>query len=514
MNKLIIFIGTICALLWGFITAITFGIPDFWCKTIDQISFHLMSREIFKMSNGFYYDVSNNDMPTIIFLILFGIIFALVFFLVCRVEKHSSKKPPLKLIIFFSILFRVIILPSELIHENDMYRYIWDGKTTLHKINPYKYAPADIFMYEHGFTDDYYDSDKEVTIKGKVFNASDEQNLTKLLQLRDQNPILYERIGHWEVPTIYPPITQILFTIPVLFNGNSLILMKFFFVLFDIGSFFLIISLLKYLKVNPCLSIVYGWSPLVLVEISNGGHYDSIPIFLTLLSLLLYFKGRQKEGACFLAFATLSKFFSGVLLPILLKPFRVRHVFLFAGIITFFYLPFIVWDQTGIKGIFQGFITYNQQWFYNDSIFTLIRVILKKTSSHLTLSLMPAKIIAGCVYLTILAVLIVKRSKGDLDTLHKCFLAIALLFIINPVADPWYFCWVIPFLCFFPYKSWYLLSGLLMLSYLNFHSDIGTVEMQFLGISLIRWLTYAPFFLYLAIECLWKPKFIQNGFQP
>jgi len=463
------------------------------------------------MSNGFYYDVNNNDMPTIIFLILFGIIFALVFFLISRIENGPSKKHSLSLIIFFSLLFRIIILPSELIHENDMYRYIWDGKATLHKINPYKYAPADLFMYDHGYVDDYYDSTYEVTIKGKVFNDKDVENLEVLDQLRNQNSLFYERIGHWEVPTIYPPITQLLFTIPVFVNNDSLVLMKSFFVLFDVGSLFLIISLLKHFRKNPCMSIIYGWSPLVLFEIAIGGHYDSIPIFFTLLSLALYFKGRQKGGVCFLALATLSKFFSGVLLPILLKPLKIQTVFLFAIVISLFYLPFILWDQTGIQGVFQGLMTYNQQWSYNASLFAVLYILLEKMPFHLTSILLSAKVIAGCLYLVLLTFLAVRKSKTDLGILHKCFLAIAILFIINPVADPWYFCWVIPFLCFFPYRSWYLLSGLLMLSYLNFHSDISIVDIKFLEISLIAWITYVPFFLYLAAECLWQPKFSIDG---
>ena len=44
-----------------------------------------------------------------------------------------------------------------MIHENDIYRYVWDGKTSLHKINPFKYAPADLFMYEYGLSEDYYE---------------------------------------------------------------------------------------------------------------------------------------------------------------------------------------------------------------------------------------------------------------------------------------------------------------------------------------------------------------------
>jgi len=508
MNKSLIIIGTICALLWGFITALTFGIPEKFIQWIDWITFHKVSREVNQMANGFYYDVSNNDMPTIAFLILFGIIFFLVFFLTLLIYKNPPQKHALGLIILFSILFRMIILPGELIHENDIYRYIWDGKATAHGINPYKYAPADVFMYENGYVDDYYDEYHEVTIKAKTFTDKDTQNLETLVELRDENPTFYKRIGHWQVSTIYPPMTQLLLILPVWINSYSLVLMKSFFVLFDIASLFLIIGLLNHFHMNPSMSIIYGWSPLVLFEISNGGHYDSIPIFFTLLSLLFFVKRRQWGGTGVLALAALSKFFSGVLLPILINPLKKRYIFFFGLVILAFYAPFIIWDQTGVYGVFQGFITYNQQWSYNASLFALIHIILETISSHLTQTLLPSKIVAGCLYLVVLVILSVKKSKSDLDVIHKCFLAIAILFIINPVADPWYFCWVMPFLCFFPYKSWYLLSGLLMLGYLNFHSDISIVDVRYWKIPLIGWITYVPFFFLLIIESLWRPKFI------
>jgi len=249
-----------------------------------------------------------------------------------RVEKERPEKHSLKMIIFFSILMRLIILPGELIHENDIYRYIWDGNSMVSGINPYKYAPADVFMYDHGIDEDYYDEYFDVTIKGKAFSEEDEWNLDKLLDLRDQNPIFYERIGHWQVPTIYPPVAQILFIIPVLINDHSLMIMKGFFLLFDIGSLFVIIALLKHFNKNVCMCIVYGWSPLVLFEIANAGHYDSIPIFLTFLSLFLLIKKRQLGGMCVLALATLSKFFSGILLPIVLRPIKMRLILIFAGI--------------------------------------------------------------------------------------------------------------------------------------------------------------------------------------
>jgi alpha-1,6-mannosyltransferase len=517
MNKYLISTGLICSLLWGFITSMTFGIPLAWCRWVDRFTLHYLRKEVFQLANGFYYDTNNNDMPTVMFLILFGVIFSSVFTLIWQIEHRRPEKYSLKIIIFFSLLFRLIILPGELIHESDIYRYLWDGKVATHNINPYKYAPADLFMYERGYVDDYYDARNNVTIKGRIYSDKDIHRLDTLIKLRDKNPVYFNRIGHPSVPTIYPPAAEAFFILSVFLRPDSVLLMKFIFLLFDIGVLFLIIGLLKHFNKDPCFSLIYGWSPLVLKEIANSGHYDSIPIFFTMLSIFLFFKRHHMAGIGALALATLSKFFSVVLLPFFARSLKKGNLLLFGGLLVLFYFPYILWDQTGLRGVFQGLVTYNEHWFYNSSVFTVGYVLLKRFFPLLTETLIPSKMIVGIIYIGILIYLICKdRSRPvptedvDMAILHKCFWAVAILFIINPVGDPWYFCWSIPFLCFFPYRSWILLSGLLILSYLNFHTDIGFVNKRIWEIKLINWLIYVPFFVVLVAEIFRKPKFIQQ----
>jgi len=502
MNKSLITIGTICALLWAWVTAMTFGISKPWCERVDHLTFGLFTEHVLKMQNGFYYDVSNNDMPTVVFLFIFFLIFVLVGWLILKLERTQTQKYSLGIIIFFAVLFRLILLPGVLIHENDIYRYIWDGKSSLTGINPYKYAPKDLSLYEQGRTGGYYDEDNDVFVRGKDFTDHDKTNLDVLLHQRDQNRVFYDRIGHWEVPTIYPPVVQLLFMIPVMMNGDSLVVMKVFFSLFDLGVLFLVIALLKHFGRNPCFSLIYGWSPLVLYEFANRGHYDAIPIFFTLLGLLLYVKRSRMVAFGVIALAALTKFFSGFLVPILWRPFKARYLMIFAGIMIVFYVPYFIWDQAGVGGVFQGLMTYNEEWSYNASVFKVIYLSLKSFMPGWADTYIPAKVIVGILYLIVLGFLSLRGSRDDLEVVRKCFWAIAILFIINPVADPWYYCWVMPFLCLFRYRSWYLLSGLLVLSYLNFQSEMPMVGMKFWGFSFIGGMIYVPFYGYWIWEIL------------
>jgi len=462
------------------------------------------------MANGFYYQVNNNDMPTVIFLVIFWVIFLLYLILIGVIQGKNTKSEEhsLAIIIFFAILFRFVLLPGEMIHENDIYRYLWDGKVFSKQINPYKYAPADLYMFEEGIKQDHYDRFNDVTIKAKNFKEVDKWRMKVLLNLRDENSTNFDRIGHWQVPTIYPPLTQVVFLSS---RRDSILAMKTLFVVFDLFVICLIISLLNHLNLNPLLCIIYAWSPLVLKEIPNSGHYESIPIFFTLLAVYLFFRRNNISGFLALAFGTLTKFFSGILVPIFLRQTKFWYIFVFSFICILVYVPFILWNQVGLHGVFEGLITYQEEWSYNSSLFSLIYMMLDKYWPQMTVSLIPSKIVAGVLYLLFLMLLIIKKGKDDREVVQKCFMAIAMLFLISPVGDPWYFCWVLPFLCIFPLRSWIVLSGLLTLSYLNFHSDIHFFDQRFFNIPILSLIIYVPFFILMLLEILFRPKYLQGS---
>ncbi|MFT7537897.1 MAG: alpha-1,6-mannosyltransferase [Lysobacterales bacterium] len=503
INKNILVTGSIITIFYGAITWLTFGWPKSVCQILNSITFGIFSESISEMHNGFYYENINNDMPTVPYLILFFIIFGFVLYSFKRVKSSSTNKATLWLVLGFSVLFRLLTFWGEPIHENDIYRYLWDGKSVAAGINPFKYAPSDVFMADFDIDYDYYDITSDVTLKAKDFDGEDDKRLAQLITLRDDNQLIYSRIGHWQVPTIYPPVTQILFALSSWIYPDSLNFMRFFFLLFDMGVLLLIVALLKHFNKDPCLAMLYGWLPLVVMQLSNSGHYDAIAIFFVLLSVYFYCRQWLYLSVSVLAIATLTKFFPVVLFPILFQRKWFRKGLVFSTVMVIFYLPFIIWDNTGVSGVFEGLHTYNRDWSYHSSVFDLVYYSLDGISKNFVETLFPAKIIVGFMYLGFLSFLVFNRNREVIDIVKKAFLAIAGLFIINPVCDPWYYCWVVPFLCLFHYRSWIWLSSLLMLSYLNFHTDIPYVTTRFWNIKLIAWLTYVPFYAMLGYE-MWR----------
>ena len=107
------------------------------------------------------------------------------------------------------------------------------------------------------------------------------------------------------------------------------------------------------------------------------------------------------------------------------------------------------------------------------------------------------------VALTLIGVLIRLLFKDTslleqpVEFVRGLFWIMALVFLLSPVQNPWYLCWVVPFLCVFPARSWITLTGLVGLYYLDFYFDYQ--EMQEFT-PWIPWVEYLPFYILLALE--------------
>jgi len=474
----LIAVGIFLALIWLAVTFISFGLPVTVCSVINTVTFGAFSSAIAAMHNGFYYEIPNKNMPTAIFLVLFTMAFFIYLAVVARIGKSPANVKSFGIIMLFSILFRLILLPSVAIHESDFYRYLWDGKSFKNGINPFKYAPVEV----------------------NSARAETNHEIKQLKGLRDKNPLYFERINHRGVPTIYPPVAQAVFAASSIIKEDSIFALKNIFVFFDILALVLIVLLLSHFKLNPSLAIVYGWSPLVLKEIANSGHYDSITIFLVLLSLYFLVKNKALTGSISLAAAGLAKFYPMLLLPFFIKRIKIRHLVVFALGIIGMYMPFLIWGHTGFHKVFAGLGIYSEKWAYNESLFIVVQSALDASHLQAGSDFFLSKVVTGLIFIGILFILARRKCGDPLLLIKNVLFTLVALFLLNPVGEPWYFCWAIPFLCFFPYRSLLLLSWLLIFSYLSFAHDFGVMRAGNFEIPVLNAIQYVPFFLFFIWE--------------
>jgi len=231
--------------------------------------------------------------------------------------RVDDRKRLFWLVLTLGIGFRAVMLLTPPILEIDYYRYLWDGKVVQAGVSPYRHAPQTIL---------------DASLPQSPTAATD-QDLATLVELAKSpsNRQILSRIHFAELTTIYPPASQFVFWLAAkIVPAESSVWLHVFvvrgvFVLFDLGTIVLLAMLLGKLNRHLAWLIAYAWNPLVIKEIANSGHLDSLAVFLMALAVLLLLNVRSAESKKIPLSAVLSAIALGLavgakLFPIILAP--------------------------------------------------------------------------------------------------------------------------------------------------------------------------------------------------
>ncbi|VAX26632.1 hypothetical protein MNBD_NITROSPINAE05-1293 [hydrothermal vent metagenome] len=480
------------------------------------------------ISRQFNWGGGYADRPILAFIAIYAVLFVL-YALACKFVLQKPDSPnALWCIVLLGLIFRGVIFPAHQIQEDDVYRYLWDGKVFAHGINPYKYAPEETNNYldfkikdAKGFMAHYTEQEREELDLLNSLKWESEAALTTL-----------ERVNHAEVPTIYPPMAQFIFRGVATLKPDSIWAMRLAFLIFDLAALYFIVQILGTLGKNKNLCLIYFWSPLVIKETYNSTHLDILGITFLCAAIHYLIRHRHILANLLLVFSVLVKFYPVILLPFFLeraaqknklsnKPVWTTPFFLLLmfGVVTALcYLPFL---SSGLK-TFEGLKTFSIYWQSNDSLFSLLVYFfgdvlnlqaIEQTIFSNDLPTFLSKATVALVLSGTIATLLFRKSfleKSNTQLLFYFFILMSMVFLLSPVQNPWYLSWVVPFLCLFPWRSWILLTGLMGLYYVDFYfdyQDIGRYS------KWIPWFEYTPFYLLFVYE-LWKHRTKGNKTSP
>lgn len=428
------------------------------------------------LSRRFVFGEGHLERPIIEFLSLVLISLVAYIFVFEKLKGRDSETPikskSIYWIILVSILCRLFYFPSALIQETDPYRYVWDGQTLLKGANPYQHSPKEAMRLKAAPAD----------------NPSARAQET------------FERINHPGIRTIYPPLAQGIFALSQALSPWSFMGLKILIFLSEMIILGVLAALLKEIGKPIEWLALYGWSPLVLKEYSNSLHLDVFAVLFLCAMVYCLLKTRLTLAFVCLALSVLAKWFAIVLLPLLVvwsmgkRPGMrqtLKDLLLFAGIFLVFYLPFLP-PKDGSAGfvaegawryLFEGLTRFSLEWRVNEGLFGVIQ-------SRAGASFVLAVIIGISSYWL--------ARRRDIVSFGKASaVVLASLFFLSPVANPWYFTWVIPFLLFLPMRSLVLFSGLVFLYYFDFYFMYRSDSQSFFWIRLIE---YGLFFISLGWE--------------
>jgi len=474
------------------------------------------------LSRQFNWGEGYVDRPILQYLALYFGLFVFYLAACWGIIRKKFDKNIFWFIIFFGLLFRCVLLPANQIQEDDVYRYLWDGKVFAHGVNPFEYSPTEVNEYKMFKIRQRENFDEK-------YSARNDRELALLTELKwenDRSLTVLDRVNHPDVQTIYPPMAQYVFRLVSHIKPDSIIALRIAFLLFDLMALAFIVGILRYLGKDENLCLIYFWSPLLIKETFNSTHLDIIGIAFLCGFIFFMLKKQEVRATLFLAFGFLGKLYPIILFPLYLQqmwsraqeqenkssvlPKLAGHVGLFTAVVLLFYAPFL---QNGMA-IFEGLKTYSAHWQSNDSIFALLLVFYRdglglQGNSGIWLSTeLPGFFAKATVVLVLVATLIYlmwqkhRKEHSQTDDIFNMFIMMALMFLLSPVQNPWYLCWVIPFLCIFPHRAWLLLTWLVSWYYLDFYFDYQEIQQYS---TWIPWFEYPPFYL-LLVWLWWKTK--------
>jgi alpha-1,6-mannosyltransferase len=386
-----------------------------------------------------HYQPLENHVPEFIALMLLaGALYLLGVFVVQRYECGPSA---LFVILGATAVFRLFFLPLSPTLSEDIYRYQWEGRIVRAQINPYTVYPA---MPEFKWAQD------------------------------PQHPIETGKT----TPTLYPPVSEVAFSWVHTVTGY-----KRLFTAFDLATVALLLLILAAADRPLQHVLIYAWNPAVLVAFSMSGHNDSLVILTLLVAVLfLIIGGRNVLSIGFLGLSALAKLFPVFLLPAFLKRSRWAYAGIFGGVVVLGYLPFL-----GAAGhLFRGLSDFAAKWEGNDSLYRLL-LIAGNTPRQ-------AQFVAG----VILLLLIIYVLEARMDIFRGGLIILSGLLFISSNAFPWYFTWIVPFLCFCPSPAMLLMTVTCVLGY----SPVIAYAAggSFSNSPLMQVLEYLPVFVLLGYE--------------
>lgn len=391
-----------------------------------------------------------------------GLLYAVFAWLLWRERRKFSAQQSRRYLIYllgFGIAMRALLVFATP-HSTDIYRYVWDGRVQADGTNPYLYVPAD----------------------------------PALQHLRDAS--IYPGVNRKEyAPTIYPPMAQIVYFLASRVS-ETVTMMKLAMLAFEAVAVWALIQLLAARSLPIVLASLYVLHPLPIWEIAGSGHVDVIAVSFVMLALLAAERGQRSLSGVGLAAGVLTKYFPFALTPAIYRRWDWKMPAAFAATVVALYLPYLSAGKK-IFGFLGGYA--GEEIGAGDGLY--IAALLKQLGFGS--AALPVFFALAAATLFALAWRAGFRSDPEKPDLQGSFaIAVAFTVFFSP-HYPWYFLWLIPFLCFFPSPAvfWLTLSATALYR-------VGWPP-SLIGASI----QYVPFAVLLIIENLklFNPKEAPDG---
>jgi alpha-1,6-mannosyltransferase len=309
-------------------------------------------------------------------------------------EFFSTPRFPHRVIVVGVVLAALWHVPFLLTppgSDDDIHRYVWDGRVQRLGYNPYIVVPSDPAL-------------------GGLHTPE-----TRTLN----NP---------DVPSPYPAGAQLFFR-AVTAIRESVFALKVAFVVCDLAIVLVLLDILRSSRQGAHWVLAYAWNPLLATEVAGSGHIDIVGALLLLVSFAALGRRWRTLAAVAFGLAVAVKFLPIVLLPLYWKRVRMHDAALAAAVVGLLYVPFLNHGRIPIGSL--G--TYVQSFRFNDPVFAALERVAAP------------QLVVGLAVVVGLLTAIWQRSKAPAGSSDAFVWPMAASLLCAPVVYPWYLLWLLPF---------------------------------------------------------------------
>ncbi|MGE5321475.1 MAG: glycosyltransferase 87 family protein [Actinomycetota bacterium] len=310
-------------------------------------------------------------------------------------ELLSTPKFPKRVIVFglaLAAAWHLLFLLKAPGADDDVHRYVWDGRVQRLGYNPYLVIPSNP-------------------------------------ELSGLHTPETRTLNHPDLPSPYPAGAQLFFRAITAIH-ESVFALKAAFVACDLAIVLVLLDVLRRNGQGEHWILAFAWHPLLPIAVAGSGHIDILGVLLLLVSAAALARRWRPVAALAFGLAVAVKLLPIVLLPLYWKRVRKRDAVLAAAAVGLLYVPFLSHGRIP----FGSLGTYVQSFRFNDPVFaTLERVAAPQ-------------LVAGLAVLIGLLTSIWLRSKAPAFSSESFAWPMAASLLCAPVVYPWYLLWLLPFM--------------------------------------------------------------------
>ena len=309
-------------------------------------------------------------------------------------EFFSTPKFPRRVTVIGLVLaalwhFPFLLMPPG--SDDDIHRYLWDGRVQRLGYNPYIVVPSDPAL--------------------AGLHTPETHTLN--------NP---------DVPSPYPAGAQLFFRAVTAIH-ESVFALKVAFVLCDFAIVLVLLDILRCSGQEAHWILAYAWNPLLATDVAGSGHIDIVGALLLLVSVAALSRRWRMTSAIIFALAVAVKFLPIVLTPLYWRRVRIRDGLMAVFVVGMLYVPFLEHGRIPIGSL--G--TYVERFRFNDPVFAALERVAAP------------QLIVGLAVLVGFITAIWLRRKSAAWSSDAFAWPMAASLLCAPVVYPWYLLWLLPF---------------------------------------------------------------------